>query len=418
MKEYHLSKYNYCICYNNYWLNYNSFSGKIIKTKSPLSINNVSSEQLKDLEKWGFIYNKGKSELLRMIDLKNVLLFDNQLNITIIPSFSCSFNCCYCYQSKCNYLISGSAISNLLYFVRKNISKYRIVNLSLFGGEPLENFETCFQIAMLIKDVCKRNRKIFNSYVTTNGFYLTENVFEKLVDINCRSIQVTFDGSREYHDKYRTKIGCCSTYDIIYGNIKKIAPLLKKSHAELIVRVNVTSENIGSLKSFLNDFSKDFCDYCNCKLYFYLIKQWSPNKVNSLIVKNQNKLIEVLDKYIVKEGIIINYDVKDILPGGAICFGYNKNSFVFLPDGQISRCTVHIKDEIDGIINAEGQIEHTNYNYIKNTFNYKCKKCKLLGTCFAMKCRYEKCNKNQKYRLLKEYMIIADIQNQIEDWTV
>ena len=410
-----LSRYNYSIKVKEGHLTYNSFSGKMILTNDKLENCVFSTEEKNKLYDWDFLINEKIDELDKAIYTRDEILYDNQLCITFIPSFGCPFCCPYCYQKKDKTVITYLDMNKLVLYVKKNISKFRRVHITFFGGEPLESYEQCFYLGEQVKDICQRQGKIFTSSLITNGYFLNSVMLNKLSKINCYDLQITLDGDEEFHDKYRLLKGGEKTFEIIYKNIKNNVDFLKRKHINLIIRINVSKENIKGISNLTNILNNDFKDCDNISIYYYPISNWGKNRLKGIFYDSNIETF-LLDEFI-KSEFKINYCINDFLPGGRICFGFHKNSYLVLPNLKITKCSVDFNKNICGYLDFKGDISLENYDKPYDSYlKEQCKKCHLIGTCYGLKCRNKDCDMSDEYSKLKKVMILLNKQNKIIDW--
>lgn len=150
--------------------------------------------------------------------------------IVINVTEDCNLRCKYCFLSETydhtrnrtnNVMQDDVAIQALNYFFRKmkKISEYnpgKMCAITFYGGEPLLNFKLIKKCVEYAKKNCPIS-VIFN--LTTNGILLKDEIADYLVEQGV-FISVSFDGTRENHDRNRTGTQCLGSYDIIYKNLK------------------------------------------------------------------------------------------------------------------------------------------------------------------------------------------------------
>lgn len=85
------------------------------------------------------------------------------------------------------------------------LSDLKKMHISFFGGEPLlQYFNVVKPISENFASLCRVYRKKGLISLTTNGILLTDDVISNLNSIFIpKSIQVPFDGSRDFYNKVK-----------------------------------------------------------------------------------------------------------------------------------------------------------------------------------------------------------------------
>ena len=164
----------------------------------------------------------------------------------------CNLKCKYCFASQGEYngerkLMSFDVGRRSIDFVIKNSGPRHNIEIDLFGGEPLMNFEVVKQIV----DYARKQEKIYNKNIrftiTTNATLLNEANME-YIDKNMGNVVLSIDGRKEVNDKIRTRYDGSGTYKDILPKIKSMVERRDKSK-QYYVRGTFTRENL----DFYND---------------------------------------------------------------------------------------------------------------------------------------------------------------------
>ena len=123
-------------------------------------------------------------------------------NFILNYSNNCNFSCPHCFAGA---VTSGTAESNLslddLYNLGNQADELGIYEIDIQGGEPLL-FPNLFDIL----DALGIDR--FYTYITTNGWLLTQELADKLANAGVDRISVSIDSfTAEKHDEFRQKKG-------------------------------------------------------------------------------------------------------------------------------------------------------------------------------------------------------------------
>ena len=88
----------------------------------------------------------------------------------------------------------------------------------------------------------KENKIDYSADIVTNGFFLTKEVFEKLLSWEVRQYMVTIDGVQAVHDSRRHMAGGQGTFERIVENLKAIRDV--DGQFDMTIRVNFDEDNL------------------------------------------------------------------------------------------------------------------------------------------------------------------------------
>lgn len=403
---YKFSKYNIIVEHKNDVLLYNTLNGKESLCKMPITYKdsflefdeaNFSKEEIRQLCIKGFIVFDNFNELDKLncvaIDSINN---DNILSIIINPTEKCNFRCKYCYESFKNGAMSFEVQNEIINFVRHNINKYSGLFVSWFGGEPLLAMDVIENLTKHFKEICIKNKKSYKAGMTTNGYLLDNNTFEKLLSMNILDFQITLDGYKEIHDSQRVLINDKPTFDNIYENLLSIKQS-KRQDFVVKIRVNFTKESFNNIEKVFDtiSFAEDDRRFL---LSPHVVGNWLQTIDDSLkesLLKN-DEIALILQKIYEHPKIFyipFNYDV-----GGQLCYAFKKNCFHISSTGKIGKCTVAYEDEKHEVGKIRNARFEPNLRYYEWIASYNCdyKNCKLAPVCLGFLCKV--INKNNVCR--------------------
>ncbi|MFI5619447.1 radical SAM protein [Streptomyces sp. NPDC051567] len=171
--------------------------------------------------------------------------------LTVLTSTACNLGCGYCFQNTGQDPTGGHrppridllrlntrTIDRIVGFTTGRMERAGLTRLSLllFGGEPLLNPRGCLELLERFTPLGLRS-----AAMTTNGVLLTRARAVQLSEAGLRSVQITFDGSREDHDATRVTHSGGDTFDTIVTNVAaahEATPLVWN------FRVNVSHHNV------------------------------------------------------------------------------------------------------------------------------------------------------------------------------
>lgn len=199
-----------------------------------------------------YVISETENELDYYIFYYNRSHFDTSgLCLSILTSLACNFSCPYCYEKKDGSHMNDTVASQVIKWVSNQIEDKQILSVNWFGGEPLLNLKAIRLLSYAFISLCKKNNTKYQAGITTNGYLLTPEVIDVIENCNIFDVQITFDGSEFYHDKYKHLSNGEGSYKKIVSNIAHYCAI-SKSHNPLRIRINVTDENFESIETLLD----------------------------------------------------------------------------------------------------------------------------------------------------------------------
>ena len=170
----------------------------------------------------------------------------------------------------------------------------KVLNLHLFGGEPLINIPLVEYIVEKCKILEKEYSKKNFINVCTNGTILNEKLL-KLIKDNEIGMQISIDGPKEVHDKYRPMANGNSSYDKLAENMSILFEELDKN--TIIPRGTISNAEVD-----VNDIVKHIIEEMGFNAFFFIPAmgtegQSYDNKDLPKYFEQYDKLVETfLDK--------------------------------------------------------------------------------------------------------------------------
>ena len=122
----------------------------------------------------------------------------------------------------------------------KNLRFYNEMSLSWFGGEPLLCKDLILEILKEVKMLCKKHKVAMISSITTNGYLLNNDTFQKLVANGMLFYQITLDGNESIHNLQRPHKTESDSYTTIINNLEMISRLPRNIRFEVGLRINLS----------------------------------------------------------------------------------------------------------------------------------------------------------------------------------
>ena len=272
---------------------------------------------------------------------------NHYLELTIMPTEQCNFRCVYCYEDFVKPKMNEETIDSIIRYVEKNISNHKGLVVSWFGGEPLLAMDVIEKLSKAFIRICRENRKIYSSSITTNAFLLNLDAFEKLRKWRINHFQITIDGNKMTHDKQRVQVGGGGTFDQRIYNIKNISENGKSNLWTISLRTNVTNSTVQNIEQFKKEIVDSFND--DPRVYIMLRKMWTNNTddADALVCSEQDferfvSQCEISETSLYQE-YIFAHDMN------FMCYASNPNSYVIGSDGKVYKCTYALYDDINQI---------------------------------------------------------------------
>lgn len=369
--------------------------GKIAEIlRNPNDYRGGEYEKLRnDLIFGGYLVDEDFDEIqhLKMMNFKE--RFDtSSVAFTIMPAMECNFDCVYCYETKKGPFMDEKTALKIAQTVAGTASGKKNVHVSWFGGEPLLKFDTIKFVNEYVKSSCEREKTRFTSSVSTNGYLLDGEKAGQFDELGITGIQITMDGTPDYHNKYRPLKGGGPTFDKIHSNVKNLLGATERVTVNL--RVNVGPDNYGSVSSLmdmLGDLPKE-----RISIYFRWIFGSDKaadfySKVREFQGKRPYEKLSGFYFEAVEKGFRV---ILPILGKNVYC-EYDKISSVLVgPEGELHRCTVFNEDPIGNLAQDGPRYDSVKYEKWHKPIAFEdedCLKCKLLPLCWGG-CRLAKMN--------------------------
>jgi uncharacterized protein len=389
-------------------LAYNSITGKLtvwaqrgidvfknFATMPCTQDNKITAKRLLDD---GYLVRKGQDQYAQIKKAYETHRFDpKRMTLSIAPTMSCNFNCDYCFQGdqKARGDMKPEVQDALLAFLEKSMDKLNSLNTAWYGGEPMLRWQTIYNLADRLIDLCNANGVAYHAMMVTNGYLLTQKKAERLYRRRVKTIQITLDGPPVQHNKRRPLITGGPTFDAVVANMKKIVGIIP---INISVRINVDARNC-SLSEMDHLFQilvdNGLANKKGFGVYFApveAITRECHNIAESLLVKEEYARKELaLFKMAIKKKLA-HYRYPPRFFG--TCAAVRPNGYVVLPDGSLHKCWDTIsrgENAVGTLFDMDKVPDNKIYRKWLDWSPFKieeCKRCILLPNC-AGACGYK-----------------------------
>lgn len=338
-----------------------------------------------------------ENELETIISRNKAAVADGRTLYHVIqPTAMCQLGCGYCGQRHTKDYIGGNAAERILERIESKFSlkKYTHVEIAWFGGEPLMAYAQIRELTPKLEAMAARHGCTYSGKLVTNGLSLKEPVFFELVQkYKINTMEVTLDGTAEFHDARRhTKEGL-STFKLIFQNLVKIynRPDFKELGCAISIRCNVDERNNASVVPLIRLLAEH--NLQDKIAYFYVapIHAWG-NDAHKLSLEKQNFADQEIDWIIeqFKYGFTPN-----LMPAlnPVVCLSVTPDAEVFDAFGNVFDCTevpyVETYENTEYVLgNVNNGLDTLSSHRALLSFNdevlegkYSCSSCRMLPVC-------------------------------------
>ena len=281
---------------------------------------------------------------------------------------NCNFKCPHCRAYE-EFTVDDEQMENKII---DELIKNDILTVNISGGEPLLN-PRIFEIIQRLSNA--------NMYVgiSTNGWLYKEKR-EKLLEAGLKFIQVSLDGDKMLHEKFR---GVEGSYERAVDTLKQA----KKDGLFTQMNVTITSENLKTLEWNYNKALEIGVD----KILYRRVVSAGKAVENDYIIPNKKEYIDTIQKLIkldnsklivaVDDPII--YAIQDIESDEKLGCAAGIKSVGISSNGDIYPC-IFLREKL-GNITKDNLEELWQNNEILNKLRNKdineCGKCKYKFSC-------------------------------------
>jgi uncharacterized protein len=173
---------------------------------------------------------------------------DNGLTLIIAPTLRCNFACEYCYVDLNANKMKVEDRVKLGKFFEKKLPEKKPAVVVWTGGDPSLAMDVVEDLSLRFIDASERKGSTYRSSLITNGFLLDDGMRKHMRNSKIEQIQVSLDGSREFHDRSRFLHNGKPTYDTIMKNVEDTC-----DEFHIYLRINVDRPNHSKIPDLLDD---------------------------------------------------------------------------------------------------------------------------------------------------------------------
>lgn len=306
----------------------------------------------------------------------------------------------------------------MLLFIEKKYEKnqFKYLSLTLFGGEPMVNYQGSKYLLPKLKEFCEKNKVLLGINMVSNGLLLNKSNLNFMIENDLKMIQITLDGPKNLHDKKRIYPNGNPTFDRI---IDKLI-FIRDNFPSLMVciRINVDKENYEYIQELLIYLKEKKLNIMTVDFGIIRDEATSCGNISNICYPDEElgEILYRLWSYAVKQG----FNMK-VIPSKRYTYcGLNReNSYTFSPDMNFYKCWEHLGDDEHnfGYLRDDGMLIVNNENYYdwmnKNPVEIaECASCKYLGSCGGG-CSVNSYNQSRTYKAAGCYQVKGVIEKQL-----
>lgn len=294
-------------------------------------------------------------------------LKSGELSLKINVTEECNFRCKYCNELHHQGEMTEEIQNNLVKFVRENIQKYSGLHIDWFGGEPLIAKNIIYSLSEKFIKICNHYKLPYSASIKTNGYLLKTEVMLKLLKYKVRHFQITLDGAKRVHNKYRVLYGGEPTYEKIMDNLIKIKQLNRKDFS-VNLRSNLTEDSLSSFDEYLKDIEY----LCKDDERFFVSvfkvgdRQENAHSDKKCKLTQQEDWLRKIYQKILTSNRHINLSTLFLNPGSGACHAGKINKYLIRSTGSVHQCnsTFDKPDSIVGTLSEGKLILNNNHDSI------------------------------------------------------
>lgn len=308
-------------------------------------------EHLQVLAESGFLVHGQVNEDIRASFLHQSLHRTDTMHLVIMPTESCSFRCTYCYQHFPRGVMKREIRDALKRYIEQKAHSLQHLTISWFGGEPMLALDVIQELSESILKTVYKYDLSYTAEMSTNGYHLTAESFQSLLNWNVRRYMITLDGMEEVHDSRRFLTGGGKTFQRIIENLKNIQQI--DESYEIYIRINFDEANLEEIPEFLTYLSNLFADDSRFQIFCRPVGRWGGANDGDLPIcehRTAETKIWEFTEYGIQQGLNMSSIIEStLMPTGAICYAAKPHSFAIGADGQLYKCTCSFDEEFNQI---------------------------------------------------------------------
>lgn len=289
--------------------------------------------------------------------------------LMILPTEKCNFRCKYCYEDYQVGRMPSEVVSSIKRFIdrRTDDPELKFLRIGWFGGEPLLEKDIVLDVMSFAKENCGKKGISLLGSMSTNGYFLSGDIFNQLTSLSEWQFQITLDGPKEIHDVTRIMANGKGTFDKIWTNLLSMRE--NKNNFVVNLRLHVMSKNEEHIRKLIDQIAENFAGDKRFLVFLRSIANLGGENAKNIEVIEKNNLSNVMAELasLLVEKRLNTLVFEDENTGAYICYASSPNRLVIRADGSLAKCTVAFDKDINrvGKINLDGTLsfDHEKLKY-------------------------------------------------------
>jgi uncharacterized protein len=344
----------------------------------------------------GFIVREGVDELGVLEGMYDAQRNDTRkLALAVIPTLACNFACDYCYQGadKAHETMGPRVQDAIVAMAERAAPTIDLLSVLWYGGEPLARTDLILALSDRLLAVCAAHGIRWRASIFTNGYLFSREVAMALAKRGLAKIQITLDGTPEFHNARRYTLGGQGTFERIIANVKAAVDIIRTHFS---IRVNIDERNGDDIHRLIDYMAEQgLGGKPNLSVYFAPIEAMTEGCRDVESVTLTKRRYAELETELQAHAYQLGLSALPRPPRFAsICDGISPASVLVAPNGDLHKCyeTVSFPDKRIGTIfdaSAAARSEARRDWLTWTPFaNDTCRNCKILPNC-AGGCAYK-----------------------------
>jgi uncharacterized protein len=354
------------------------FCDEELKTALQTNVNTIAPEYVPTLKQHGILVENTADEYnMYTYNYNSTMCNTKEIQFVAVTTYKCNLQCPYCYEGKGEVYsqdMDMKTAERIIKSMQNQIfqKKSRYVTLILFGGEPLLNLDVGLYIVNTMKEWCTTHQKLLRAFVITNGTLLPKKVSQLQGVIN--GIQLTFDGSKQYHNTTRIYKNGKGTYNDVINAMETALDFGMK----VSLRIQINKENYADIHNLFDDIAP-YIKTKNVSINIAPLSRYSSMCTNysSHFLKKEEKeaVLPTMLKY--------TQNIKPV-PHYVPCIAYT-NNIIFDGSGNVYSCITTVGEDT-----RSGHVTDTGIKWEPELYQFmgrnplkipECKTCAFLPLC-------------------------------------